>query len=220
MYMFLIERAHALRAPYRRLSDWVWLTSTAVIILGLGCIAVVSFIFPVAEISTKDRICRIGLPLKVTIPLLALDFTTIIGMTAVFIYLLWPLLRFNSGQASIRSYWLKSIRSAIPMMTKFTTHSANHEECSNAKATKSLEAIEQLAWKSLVGALLVLVPTIGNLSLLLHTRGRELGWLCFTICTLDSKYSSLSPSNNSISNNIVFLSLKMANFQQLPGRSV
>lgn len=194
MYMFLIERAHALRAPYcRRLADWIWLVSMIAILLGFGGIAVVSFIFPIAEVSRRDGICRIGLPLKVTIPLLAFDFTIIIGMTAMFIYLLRPLLRFNGGQANVRSYWLKSMRSAIPILTRCTSHSAGHRECSNAKATKNLEIIEQLAWKSLIGALLVLVPTIGNLSLLLHMQGRELGWLCFTICTLDSKCSSCNP---------------------------
>ena len=203
MYIFLTERAHALRAPYcRRLSDWVWLTSMTAIIVGFGCIAVVSFIYPIAEVSTKDGKCRIGLPLKVTIPLLAFDFTIIIGMTATFIYLLWPLLRFNSGQASIRSYWLKSMRSAIPMMIKFTAHSAENGERTNAKTTRSLEAIEQLVWKSLIGALLFLVPTIGNLSLLLHMQGRELNWLCFTICTLDSKFSSFNPDTNSTSKNV------------------
>ena len=188
MYVFLTERAHALRAPYcRRLSDVAWVTSMTIIVLGFGCIAVVSFIFPIAEISSRDGKCRIGLPLKLTIPLLTFDFLINIGMTAVFIYLLWPLLKFNSGGMNTGSYWLKSLWSALSMMTKCSTHTTNVEECSNAQGTTNVKIIEQLAWKSLIGALLVLIPTIGNLSLLLHMRGRELGWLCFTICTVDSK---------------------------------
>jgi hypothetical protein len=52
-------------------ADYWYIGNLAIIILGFGSIAVLSFIFPVAEFS--DRKCRIGLPFKITQPLLVYD---------------------------------------------------------------------------------------------------------------------------------------------------
>lgn len=47
--------------------------------------------------------------------------------------------------------------------------------------------LEKLVAKSLVGAVLVVLPTVLNLAFLVKLQGRELGWLCLSICTLDGK---------------------------------
>lgn len=51
-----------------------------------------------------------------------------------------------------------------------------------------LNGVEKLLWKSLVGAALVLAPTVANLAVLYHMKGREQGWLCLTVCTLDGGF--------------------------------
>lgn len=39
MYLFLVERAHAIRAPRaRRLHDWVWMSGILVIAIGFGAV--------------------------------------------------------------------------------------------------------------------------------------------------------------------------------------
>lgn len=64
-YVFLVERAHALRAPYmRRCRDWIWLAGMLTIGCGFGTIALCGFIWPIADMSELDGRCRIGLPLK------------------------------------------------------------------------------------------------------------------------------------------------------------
>lgn len=79
MYIFLVERAHALRAPYpRRAHDWIWLARMIVVASGFGTITVFAFIYPLTGLSTRDGKYRIDLPLKVTIPLLS--FNTIINL--------------------------------------------------------------------------------------------------------------------------------------------
>jgi len=70
-YIFLAERAHALRAPYlRRAHDWIRLARMIVVASGFGTITVFAFIYPLTDLSTTDGECRIGFQLKVTIPLL------------------------------------------------------------------------------------------------------------------------------------------------------
>lgn len=67
----LSRRAHALRAPYlRRAHGWVRLARMIVVASGFGTITVFAFIYPLTDPSTTDGKCRIGFPLKVTIPLL------------------------------------------------------------------------------------------------------------------------------------------------------
>ena len=51
--------------------------------------------------------------------------------------------------------------------------------------------IKVLLWKCLVGSTLVMLPTVGNMVQFYIMNGRELGWICLTVCTLDGKSLSL-----------------------------
>lgn len=55
------------------------------------------------------------------------------------------------------------------------------------------KSIEALLWKSLFGSFLVMLPTVGNLAALFCLEGRELGWLCLTICSFDGTSMSGVP---------------------------
>src|SRR5271156_5336671 len=91
MYLFLIERAHVVRCrQYVRRSDRWYLVNTAIVALGFGTIAILSFIFPVAEFSTVDGKCRIGLPFKITLPLLIYDISINVYLTLHFLYFARP----------------------------------------------------------------------------------------------------------------------------------
>lgn len=48
-----------------------------------------------------------------------------------------------------------------------------------------VKARENLVRKTLIGSILVVFPTIANLSLLYVVGGKEMGWLCLTLCTSD-----------------------------------
>ncbi|KAF2811487.1 uncharacterized protein BDZ99DRAFT_384865 [Mytilinidion resinicola] len=170
MYVLLVERAHAMRSVYvSRRKDWIWLSGMLIVGIGFGTIAIVAFIWPISDMSEIDGKCRIGLPLKATVPLLSYDAALNFGLTFLFIYLLKPLLSFGGLMAfpASPSDRIKRQDYLHPMNTNF------------------LKSIKMLLWKSVIGSILVSLPTITNVSLLFSMKGRELGWLCFVCCTLD-----------------------------------
>ncbi|EON66011.1 hypothetical protein W97_05254 [Coniosporium apollinis CBS 100218] len=196
MYMFLVERAHALRAPYlRRTRDWIWLFGMIIVVTGFGSIAIIAFIFPLAEMSPEDGRCRIGLPLKVTIPLLTFDIVINVALTSIFVHHLGPLIRFESnvGGISGNPYMPSHIGGSLKRLfrkskPRISVSSTLDGDWTTNLNHENMRAVEKLVWKSLIGAVVVMIPTVINLTLLYHWQGREQGWLCFTICTLDATW--------------------------------
>jgi hypothetical protein len=156
------------------------------IVTGFGSIAICGFLWPIADMSEKDGRCRIGLPFKVTIPLLAFDVIINTGLTAIFIYLMKPLLRFRGHGSTDDSG--DRITNGIRRIFS-TTEPENGSEIYpvNQNFHKSIDALLRKSW---VGSVLVMLPTVGNLAALYSLKGRELGWLCLTICTFDGTYQS------------------------------
>ncbi|KAF2004433.1 hypothetical protein P154DRAFT_426697 [Amniculicola lignicola CBS 123094] len=184
MYVFLVERAHAMRAPYmQRLHDWIWLLGMFTVGAGFGSIAIVGFLWPIAHMSSTGGRCRIGLPFKVTIPLLTFDGIINIALTGIFVYLLRPLLRFRGGTHN-PSIPANKVSKSIRRVLEGKRSSNTDVYPVNQQFLKSIEA---LLWKSLIGSVLVMLPTIGNLASLCSLQGQEFGWLCLMICTFDSK---------------------------------
>lgn len=183
VYIFLVERAHAIRAArYRRYQDWVWLVSMLIILGGFGTITVFAFLEPVIDVSDIDGQCRIGLPLKITLPLLVYDIVMNVGMTFIFFVLVKPYIR-------------NGLPNFIPVRIRRTHQKI--QRAFNMKVTQTDPAegaldkrgtLERLAWKSFVASIAILLSTVANLSLLFHLKGRELGWLCYTICTVDGEW--------------------------------
>ena len=203
--MFLVERAHAIRYKLKRRSDDViWIVSMLIVAIGFGTIAVFAFMYPIADIAKSDGQCRIGLPLKVTVPLLTYDITINAALTAVFVALLRPLLKLRNPSTA------REVIAAPAHHTghhfkhaaqQFTSHfGGNNSVTSDIELQErsqlpprdviinpNVKALKNLVYKSLGGAVVVLIPTIVNLGLLYRWRGEEQGWLCFTICTVDGK---------------------------------
>ncbi|KAF3042141.1 hypothetical protein E8E12_006643 [Didymella heteroderae] len=183
MYLFLIERAHALRSPFmKRMGDWIWVVGFTLTLSGFTAMGVVAFVHPIAEVSSLDGRCRIGIPGYTTIPLVTYDVGLNILLTLVFVYLLSPHIR--SGKPSTKAF----------PASRLTTCLGNL--CSRSKSRTSLiqanqgnqhmvKKIEKLLAKTFLGSVLVMLPTVGNMSALSALSGRELGWLCLTTCTFD-----------------------------------
>lgn len=166
-----------IRAPYtRRLSDRVWVTCMVLIIAGFGAISVTAFRWPQAQVSHKDGKCRIGQPLKVTIPLLSYDIAVNVGLTALFVYLLHPFLVSKPNRTS-----LKQSKSSQSYFSRWK--SRDNSTCQDPQGK-----LRKLVWKTIIGGVLVMIPTAGNLTGVLVTKGREQGRLCLTLCSLDVKF--------------------------------
>jgi len=155
-----------------------------VIALGFGSIAICGFLWPIADMSPKDGRCRIGLPFKVSIPLLTFDVIINTALTAVFIYLMKPLLRFR-GAGGINNSGSRITKGIRRMLTNPEHAHGGGMYPMNESFHKSIEALLR---RSLIGSVLVMLPTVGNLAVLFSLKGRELGWLCLTICTVDGTY--------------------------------
>jgi hypothetical protein len=158
------------------------------LIIGLGfdTVAVVAFIWPIADMSEIDGKCRIGLPLKVTIRLLSYDAALNFGLTLLFVCLLKPLLSFG-GLVTLPVHCPDRVKRLSNRLSNVfeSNNVPDNQEYLHPMNTNFLKAVKTLLWKSLIGSVLVSLPTITNISLLFGMKGREQGWLCFVCCTLD-----------------------------------
>ncbi|KAF4548182.1 Hypothetical protein D9617_31g064180 [Elsinoe fawcettii] len=92
--LFLIERAHAIRAhKLSRCQDRVYLSFVVAIVFGFGSIMVAAIVWPIAEVSDIDGFCRIGLLVPIAASIIAADLVINAALTGVFIWLLRPLQR-------------------------------------------------------------------------------------------------------------------------------
>ena len=151
--------------PRRR--DPYYLIGVFVIVAGLGTIAIIAFIGPVATVSKVDDMCRIGLPLKAVISLLIYDVLINIGLTGLYIKLANRIVK-NLTWGAVGRVTL----GALPFH--------------NYGPLPSQASILQLMMaKSILATLAVILVTAVNLVVLIVMRGKEQAWLCLTICCLD-----------------------------------
>lgn len=180
-YQFLVERIHALSASHKsRTKSFMWITGTLLVVMGFGTIVAIGFIEPLAQVLPQDGRCRMGLRRYAAIPLLSFDLFINILLTLVFVYLLGPVIRSNnqaipSPSASHLALWLCSCRQR-------KRHPEVRVHTGNPQVAKR---IENLLWRTFVGACLVMVTTAANLLQLTILEGKEWGFVCLTLCTLD-----------------------------------
>lgn len=186
-YLFLLERARIVRAPFMlRQKDWLWLIGILIIVGGFGTIAIIGYMSPIVDLSKIDGRCRIGLPPKVSFPLLSFDVGVNFLLTGVFIWLLRPVLSVQGGS------WIAGVFGAkITTLKRVFRKSDESRENAEADGRLHLRVIKKcintLLWKSLIGSTLIMLPTVGNMAQFYIMKGRELGWICLTICTLDGE---------------------------------
>ena len=167
-----------------RLKDRVWLLGMLIICGGFGAIAIVGYISPVVELSKLDGRCRIGLPARVSFPLLCFDVAVNFLLTGVFFWLLRPVLDFH-GLLKASTWFGQNLTSKV----KKSVHKREValESALEGASIKSAvnKYIKALLWKCLIGSTLVMLPTVANMAQFYVMNSRELGWVCLTICTLD-----------------------------------
>ena len=172
LYLFLVERTHQIRGPScARLKDPTFLLSVFIVLGGFVIIAVFAFLYPVTSLSMIDGKCRIGLPFKVTLPLLVYDILINLSLTGFFCLI---------GYQYLRGQTFRQIMSVFSAALPFA-HSNKLDTQENLLMFMMI--------KGTMGALSIIMPTVANLAILFKLNGHEQGWLCFTICTIDSTSS-------------------------------
>jgi hypothetical protein len=192
-YIFLLERARVVRAPFMsRYRDYLWLFGMLILLGGFGSIAIVGYLSPVVELSRLDGRCRIGLPNKVSFPLLCFDVAVNFLLTGVFFWLLRPVLDFH-GLLSVSNWFGGRLSSRVKQSVQKRELSLQRETDGGSLKSAMNKNIRTLLWKCLIGSTLVMLPTVGNMAQFYVMNSRELGWVCLTICTLDSEFPPSHP---------------------------
>lgn len=171
----------------KRTRDWIWVAGFMLVSSGFTAIGVVAFMHPVAEISSIDGRCRIGIPRYTTIPLVSYDVGLNILLTLVFVYLLSPLIR--SGKLSVKAFPASRLTTCFGNMCNRSKSRTSLIQA-NQSNQQMVKKIEKLLLRTFIGSILVMIPTVGNMAALSALEGRELGWLCLTSCTFDGLSTS------------------------------
>lgn len=150
------------------------------LIVGFGAIAVIAFMWPKAEVSL-DGNCIISQLLKATLPLLTYDIFVNISLTALFVHLLYPFLARKENRISLG-------RSSPTF--KFGQRKSPNASSNPDRITGRLR---KLVVKTIIGGVLIMIPTMANLTNMLIKRRGQQGWICLTLCSLDGRSRSSSP---------------------------
>jgi hypothetical protein len=156
---------------------------------GFGSIAIVGYLSPIVELSPVDGRCRIGLPSKVSFPLMCFDVGVNLLLTGVFFWLLKPVLS-HHGVMSLDGLVGGKLAQKLRLGISKGKRRTSGEQYTHSQRKELNKNIKTLLWKCLVGSTLVMLPTVGNMVQFYVMNGRELGWICLTVCTLDGKLSS------------------------------
>ena len=151
---------------------------------GFGAIAIVGYMSPIVELSQLDGRCRIGLPPRVSFPLLSFDVGINFLLTGVFFWLLRPALSCQ-GLSPMSGICGNRIMQAI---LRHVRKRQDSNTDSDSRLTAMNRSIKTLLWKSLIGSTCIMFPTVANMAQFYIMKGRELGWICLTICTLDGMH--------------------------------
>jgi hypothetical protein len=133
--------------------------------------------YPVDEISPTDYKCRIGLPFKITLPLLIYDITINVYLTCHFVYFARPQMK----------KWASKQLTSLPHLRIFQHLHDAEVDARSAAANRQQSNLTMLARRTLKGMCVMLSATIVNLAILFHMSGREEQWMCFLLCSLDGK---------------------------------
>ncbi|CAN9414750.1 unnamed protein product [Alternaria alternata] len=159
---------------------------TIAIVVCLGAICIAGIVSPKYVLSGVDGRCRIGLQRYAAIPLLTCDIVINLYLTTVFIYLLSPLVKddTSSGTGVVNRVTLCISKTLGRVQQKATMdlHRSN-------KAL--VKRVETLLQKTLIGCVLVILPTGGNLAAICILVGKELAFICLTLCTFDVTWAAI-----------------------------
>jgi hypothetical protein len=139
-------------------------------------VAINAYLRPIIEMQADGR-CHMGIPGGASIPFMVVDIGVDAALTGVFFYLLRPVVKLH-GLNTISGVFNKS------------TVKGGHAGPAR-KETAVQRNIRILLWKSLVGSMLIMLPTIANMVQFYITSGRELALICLALCVADVSWDAV-----------------------------
>jgi hypothetical protein len=170
----MVERIRIVRAPFvKRSKDKIYLSCMAMVLILYGAISINACIFRYTELRASDGRCHGGLRSVASLPTIAVNLFTNVVLTAVFFYLLRPIVKFRS----------------IMPVSGFSTKLGIRKTLSAPLPTASAQQnIRTVLWKSIIGAMLIEITMLANMIQFAVTKGEELGMVCFTVCLVDGTF--------------------------------
>lgn len=147
-----------------------------IVLVAFGAVAINAYLSPIIQMDPSDGRCHMGIPGKASIPFMAVDIAVDAALTAVFFYLLRPVVKLH-GLSTISGVFVGTKAGSRLRMQ------GSQEK--DKRETAVQRNIRILLWKSLIGSMLIMLPTIANMVQFYITKGRELALICLTLCTLD-----------------------------------
>lgn len=146
-----------------------------VVVSFLG-VAINAYLKPIIEMQSDGR-CHMGIPGRASIPFMVVDISVNAVLTGVFFYLLRPVVKLHG---------LNTISGV------FARHSVKHADTPQARKETAVQRnIRILLWKSLLGSMLIMLPTIANMVQFYITHGRELALICLSVCVADVSWDAV-----------------------------
>lgn len=139
-------------------------------------VAINAYLRPIIEMQADGR-CHIGIPGGASIPFMAVDIGVDVALTGVFFYLLRPVVKLHG---------LNTISGVFGRNTAKNPHTSQEK-----KETEVQRNIRILLWKSLIGSMLIMLPTIANMVQFYITGGRELALVCLALCVADVSWDAI-----------------------------
>jgi hypothetical protein len=128
----------------------VYLSCMAAVLVALVAQSINAYIHPVTEMRESDGRCHFGIPGLVSIPGLVIDLVGGIGLTGLLFYLLRPVIKVQGSQPVSTALEPNGIGDINVTQT-------------NTNETTIQRNIRILLWKSVVGSILIVIPTTANM---------------------------------------------------------
>ncbi|KAL8917053.1 MAG: hypothetical protein Q9172_006006 [Xanthocarpia lactea] len=186
VYLYLVQRVHTIREDCygRRIAyrnDYICIISFILVITSVVAVYTFAFLHPIAIIG-PNRQCTVGLPPSITISLLGLDLGLNIILTLMLYYLTSKALNKRLGLTFHLALHALPFRDPNPLIENLL----GLPRAQFLAATKEGDKRLRVA-KALWGTCAIMIPTAGNLGVLLYMKGHEQGWLCISCCIADGK---------------------------------
>jgi hypothetical protein len=184
--MFLLERAHVVRAPFllRRVDDWIWVSGMIFIIFAFGGLSIWAYVTPHANISPNDGRCRIGRSAITSYLILAFDAIINVTLTLTFVLFLRPVLSFSHDNSTAGQ-----LSEHIPTSNRPKRSIANIVWFGmNLKEYRSEQywiGVKAMLRRNVIGSALMFLASAANLTAFYIDGAVQLGFLCLVTCMAD-----------------------------------
>lgn len=186
-YMFLLERAHIIRAPFvwKRTDDWVWVNGTVLIFISFGALSIWCLITLHAELDSNDDQCRVGIARVPSYVLMILDAIINGSLTVLFAVLLRPTLSVRERPSTTPTENEDDSPSSGNRLSRVIWKLRYLKE--DQRRYRSSPNIKKVLRKNIIGSGLTFLVSAANGTVFYANEGNPSAFVCMISCIIDGK---------------------------------